>query len=80
MKNLSKREKIMIGVIVFLLLVGGGSATGCTDKSPKKVEDPFVKEIVVKPIEVETIEVETIIPETILYEEILYEDVSTYWD
>ena len=78
MKDMSKREKIMVGIIIFLFLVIG--CTGCTDDKPKQVEELFVKEITVKPIQVETIQVENIEVETILTEEILYEDVSTYWD
>ena len=78
MKNLSKREKILIGIIVFLLLVGW--STGCGGETPKAEEKSFVKEITVKPIEIETIKVEEIQVEEILTETILYEDVSTYWD
>ena len=78
MKDMSKREKIMVGIIIFLFLVIG--STGCTDTKPKTIEDGFVKSITVKPIQVETIQVEKIEVETILTEDILYEDVSTYWD
>lgn len=77
MKNWSKREKILVVVIVILILFG---VTGCNDDSPKVEEKSFIKEITVKPIEVEKIEVETILTEEILTETILYEDVSTYWD
>lgn len=77
MKNWSKREKILVVVIVILILFG---TSACTDESPKRTEEPFIKEITVKPIEIEKIEVETILFEDIQTETILYEDVSTYWD
>ena len=77
MKNWSKREKILVVVIVILILFG---TSACTDDSPKVEEKSFIKEITVKPIQVEKIEVETILYEDIQTETILYEDVSTYWD
>ena len=54
---MSKREKIFLGIIIFLLVV---CLSGCGSDSPKPEQDSGMEEIVFKPIEVVPIKIKEI--------------------
>ena len=66
---MSKREKIFLGIIIFLLLV---CMSGCGGESPKTKQSSEMEEIVFKPIEV--------VPITIKEIEIVKDENVTTWD
>lgn len=66
---MTKREKIFLGIIIFLLLV---CLSGCGGESPKTEQDSGMEEIIFKPIEV--------VPITIKEIEIVKDENVTTWD
>lgn len=66
---MSKREKIFLGIIIFLLLV---CLSGCGGESPKTEQSSEMEEIIFKPIEV--------VPITIKEIEIVKDENVTTWD
>jgi len=66
---MTKREKIFLGIIIFLLLV---CLSGCGNELPKVEDNSITEEIVIKPIEV--------VPITIKEIEIVKDENVTTWD
>ena len=54
---MTKREKIFLGIIIFLLLI---CLSGCDNESPKVEDNSITEEIVIKPIEVKPITIKEI--------------------